>query len=351
MAYDYGSDESPPPRDRRARRPRRDPSRDYADYQRPPSRPRAPPPAYDEANRDETGRERDRRKPRRRTTYDASDEDDEYNGPRRSRGTGDVKRPGYRPSDDPPPIPRPPIGKDKDGPYDEKRGATDNASRERTRRMDDGYNRSIPIREKRRDPVDDSRRPRDNERDYGRDADYGRRDRGDPYSRRHRHDDPDDTDYARPRPRHEPERDRDRPRLHDRRRDYDRDDRDDRDDRGYRSDYSRRKDRDDYYDRGYRTDYGRDSRRDRDRDRRRREQESYDRGYDSRRDRPRPRERDRDRYDDYYRERGDHGRSSKDKKNKVDLSQMMEQGQKHWKTVEPIARPMLSALAKKYLAD
>jgi len=35
----------------------------------------------------------------------------------------------------------------------------------------------------------------------------------------------------------------------------------------------------------------------------------------------------------------------------VDIGQMMEQGQKHWKTVEPIAKPMLSALAKKYLAD
>ncbi|TKA32466.1 hypothetical protein B0A50_01574 [Salinomyces thailandicus] len=214
-----------------------------------------------------------------------------------------------RPSDGSPPIPPPPLGKE--------RSEEEEFVPRRRRQAENGVDE--PRRRRRGDDYYETPRRKDAVRDYARDDDDRRRRRSD----RHRYDhDDEETEPERPMPRRRRDKERDR-------------ERDKYEDRGYRSDAPKRRPRDEH-DRGYKTDHGRDSRRDR--ERRRAEKE-------------RPRAEDYDRYDKYDRRDRDRRRSDRDRsgKQKKNLNEMLQTGQKHWSKVEPVAKPMLSALAKKYL--
>ncbi|EMC94557.1 hypothetical protein BAUCODRAFT_25722 [Baudoinia panamericana UAMH 10762] len=276
-------------------------------------------------------------KPRRRDNYDASDEDDVpplrsptsldtgSRRPRRHRGSNDSS------------IPPPPIGKER------SHNDYDDGVQPMRRPVENGHRDGPPpSRDRRRhggsknlDDMDAPPPSRDRRR-HGRDSeDLGAPRRRDPPPRdyppdeprprrSHRPYDDEETDYdAKPRRRSTRDHDKDR---------YD--------DRGYRSEAPKRGSRDDR-DRGYRTD-GRESSR-RDRERRREKERARDRDDDyDRRDRDRRRSSGR-------RSSGQKRDKDKDKDKDLDLGKMLETGKKHWSKVEPIAKPMLGALASKYL--
>ena len=145
---------------------------------------------------------------------------------------------------------------------------------------------------------------------------------------------------------------------------------DDDHDRGYRSEGTKHRTRDDH-DKGYRTDGREDHERRRERDDRPRDR---DRDHDRVRDRDHHQTGERNRYRDEHddrkhreakydtkkhekhghekhgHEKHGHDKHGHDKHgNKIDFSQLMETGQKHWKTVAPMAKPLVSQMAKAYL--
>ncbi|KAF2771144.1 hypothetical protein EJ03DRAFT_46165 [Teratosphaeria nubilosa] len=338
------------------RRSQRGGSRGYDDYDPRQQLPKTAARAARESSRHDSPRDEVRdRKARQKDVYDASDEDD-VAPPKRSERKG---------RDGSPPIPRPPLGED--------RGPSVGAKKSRHRGEDANGGEETTLPSRSRAPANEAvsddppppYKPNARDQSYGaqtkpRRGDHGR-DHDDGYRRSKR------DDRTRRQPAYDDESEYEhKPR---RRGDRDRDRYDKYEDRGYRSEAPRRRDRD-AYDRGYGTDYGRRPKRDRERDRprdagyggssgrHRRDYDDYDRRHD-RRDRERDRdpyresERDRDPYRDAERDRyagGGRERRSSGRK-KLDMGQVMQQGQKHWQTVAPVAKPALAALAKKYLVE
>ncbi|KAF2486656.1 hypothetical protein BDY17DRAFT_321432 [Neohortaea acidophila] len=247
---------------------------------------RAPPP------RDRrSGGDRSSDRPRPRRGYDSEEDARRKPSPRDdASGRGSGRGSGPRRE-----SPRAPVSREKD--------KYDDGYKPRRRPAGDDYDDPPPPRRSQSDrypPEKEALPPRkDTVRDYARDNDAR----------------PRDSKYG------DRERDRDRDReAKPRRRRSPRDDRD----RGYRSD-------------------GRD-------DHRRRDKERRERDRDRDRDRDRGhRKSDRARSADHGSGRRDRERDRGEKRGGGGAKDIMEKGKTHWKTVEPVAKPLLGALAKAYL--
>lgn len=336
-------DDMPSSRDRRSRRAPRD---------------------YDDAD-DEDYYRRPKAKPAKRDDYEGGDEDE---APRRRHHDSAHSSREKIPKD--PDIPPPPIGEDRSDAPDAAAGyrksPKDSRSPPKSRDRDPyegkGLSRHRSSRQKAKDPYEDDFAPRRSHRsrgDYDEPEPPRRHKARDPYDEPPRRSKPSRDaaayDDLEPRRRSKPARDPyDEPRHRSSRHraypdeDTDpeperprrrREDKPSRYEEGYGTDRPRRQPRDDY-DRGYRTD-GRDSRRDSNRERR------HDRR-DRRDPRDAPRKDSRGDYDDDHDDRK-HSRSGK-KKDGVDMHGLMEKGKKHWKTVEPIAKPLAQQLVRIFSA-